>query len=178
MDFISLNYNIFLCITVAIYYILPKRLRWYSLLAGSFIFYLISAPNSIIMFLSMIIISYCSSHIIKRMRLKIYRTCAFIICIILIVVPLFFSKSTLLRTTFIVPLGLSFFTLQMIAYISDVYLGKISPQKNFLKYALFISFFPQILQGPIPGYKQLNSQLLKGHSFNEKKFVKGLLLLL
>lgn len=178
MDFISLNYNIFLCLTVIIYYILPKRLRWYSLLAGSFIFYLISAPNSIIIFLTMIIISYLVSHIIKHIRSGKYRKCVFTVCIILIAAPLFFTKSTFSNNAFIVPLGLSFFTLQMISYISDVYLGKISPQKNFLKYALFISFFPQILQGPIPRYEQLNSQLLTGHSFNEKKFVKALLLLL
>lgn len=180
MDFISFNYNIFLCCIVVLYYILPKQIRWYSLLAGSFLFYLISAPDSIAIFFAMIVFSYGASHLISRMqnfsqRSKKY---IFIILITVLIAPLFFCKNIFLSAGFAAPLGLSFFTLQMIAYVADVYLGKITPQKNFLKYALFISFFPQILQGPIPRYEQLGSQLFAGHEFQEKEFVKALQLLL
>lgn len=180
MDFLSLNYNIFLCITVAVYYILPKKIRWYSLLAGSFIFYFISAPNSILTFFSMILISYGAAHMIQYTSFMKRTPRKYILaaCILVITAPLFFSKYIFAGTTVLAPLGLSFFTLQMISYITDVYRGNILPQKNFFKYALFISFFPQILQGPIPRYAQLNRQLWKGHSFNEKKFVKALQLIL
>lgn len=180
MDFISLNYNVFLCFIVILYYILPKKVRWYSLLAGSFLFYLISAPNSIIIFLALIILSYCAARIVKRTQTMAqkYRKCIFTIFIILITAPLFFYKNIFLSGTFIAPLGLSFFTLQMIAYVADVYLEKTQPQKSFLKYALFISFFPQIFQGPIPRYEQLNAQLFEGHKFQDKEFVKALLLIL
>jgi len=96
----------------------------------------------------------------------------------MLTLPLFFCKTVFLSDTFIAPLGLSFFTLQILAYLSDIYSGKIYPQKNFFKYALFISFFPQILQGPIPRYRQLAPQLFRGHRFQEKEFVKALQLIL
>lgn len=73
----------------------------------------------------------------------------------------------------IVPLGISFYSLQIIGYLVDIYNKKINPQKNFLKYALFISYFPQIIQGPIPRYEQLQTQLIEGHKFKEDVFIRG-----
>ena len=61
----------------------------------------------------------------------------------------------------IVPLGVSFFTFQIISYLVDVYKGDAVAQKNFLRYALYISFFPSVVQGPIPRYSQLGIQLEK-----------------
>lgn len=63
--------------------------------------------------------------------------------------------------------------MQIIAYLVDVYKGKISAQHNLLKYVLFVSFFPQILQGPIPRYEQLEHQLVTGHRFDEVEFTNG-----
>ncbi|MBR5635585.1 MAG: MBOAT family protein [Pseudobutyrivibrio sp.] len=74
----------------------------------------------------------------------------------------------------VLPMGISFYTLQIIAYMCDVYKGKIEPQRNLFKYALFISYFPQILQGPIPRYEQLQNQLIEGHKFDEHNFSKGI----
>lgn len=73
----------------------------------------------------------------------------------------------------IVSLGISFYTLQILSYLIDIYKGKIKAQKNFAKYILFILFFPQIIQGPIPRYEQLAEQIYEGHLFDESKFVKG-----
>lgn len=78
----------------------------------------------------------------------------------------------------IVPLGISFFTLQTISYHIDIYDGKITPQKNIFKYFLFISFFPQIVQGPIPRYQDLADSLFAIHKFDTKSFTKGLQLIL
>ena len=75
-------------------------------------------------------------------------------------------------------MGLSFFTMQVLAYLIDIYKGKIEPQRDFLKYALFLSFFPQILQGPIPRYEQLQHQLVEGHRFDETEFTKGFMLII
>ncbi|MGN1167468.1 MAG: MBOAT family O-acyltransferase [Lachnospiraceae bacterium] len=66
----------------------------------------------------------------------------------------------------IVPLGVSFFTFQIISYLVDVYKGDIAPQKNFMRYALYISFFPSVTQGPIPRYSQLGTQLETPQKFN------------
>lgn len=62
----------------------------------------------------------------------------------------------------VIPVGLSFYTLQIIAYLIDIYRGRINPQKNIFKYALFVSFFPQIIQGPISRYEDLSNQLIEG----------------
>ena len=77
-----------------------------------------------------------------------------------------------------VPLGISFYTLQLIAYMVDVYKEKIHPEKNLLRFALFASFFPQILQGPIPRYQQLASQFKEKHTFDYVVFTDSLMLML
>ncbi len=180
MNFVSLNYNLFLLCIVILYYILPKNIRWYSLLAGSFLFYFIAAKEAVVPFIAMIILSYCGSRIISCActRTVRYRKYIFILFIILVTLPLFFYKTVFSPDTLTAPLGLSFFTLQILAYLSDIYTGKIYPQTNFFRYALFVSFFPQILQGPIPRYEQLGIQLFTGHPFQEKNFVKALQLIL
>ncbi len=73
----------------------------------------------------------------------------------------------------LVPLGLSYFTFQSVGYIIDVYRGKYAPQKNPLKYLLFVSFFPQIAQGPISPYPQLAPQLYAPRRFSPETFVSG-----
>ena len=71
------------------------------------------------------------------------------------------------------PLGLSYFTFQSVGYVVDCYRGKALPEKNPLKYLLFVSFFPQITQGPITTYKQLMPQLLSPARFEPAAFVSG-----
>lgn len=71
------------------------------------------------------------------------------------------------------PLGISFYTFQSISYVVDVYRGKHKAQGNFFKHALFVSFFPQLLQGPIGRYERLGSQLYEGHSYNLKELQFG-----
>ena len=74
----------------------------------------------------------------------------------------------------IFPLGISFYTFQSVGYAIDVYRGAEEPQKNFFKYALYVSFFPQICQGPIGRYSSLAPQLYKPHKFDYDGFVYGL----
>ncbi|XME02218.1 MBOAT family O-acyltransferase [Lachnospiraceae bacterium C1.1] len=78
----------------------------------------------------------------------------------------------------ILPLGISFYSLQAVAYLIDVYHGKCEADKNFLKFMLFMSFFPQIIQGPISRHKQLAKQLCEGHEFDYQRFCFGLQLIL
>lgn len=73
----------------------------------------------------------------------------------------------------LLPLGISFYTFQSAGYIIDVYRGKYAPDKNFAKFALFVSFFPQIVQGPISRYDQLAHQLFEPHSFHYREFKFG-----
>ena len=78
----------------------------------------------------------------------------------------------------LLPLGISFYTLQAIAYMADVYRGKIRADRNLLKFMLFMSYFPQIIQGPIPRYNQLAEQLYQPHSFEFQRFCYGFQLMI
>ena len=74
----------------------------------------------------------------------------------------------------LLPLGISFYTFQSMGYLIDVYRGKVQAEKNPLKLALFVSFFPQLLQGPISRFGDLAPQLLEGHDFSAFEFRRGL----
>ncbi len=78
----------------------------------------------------------------------------------------------------LLPVGISFYSLQAIAYMVDVYHGKIHADTSLPKFMLFMSYFPQILQGPIPRHKQLAGQLYEGHAFDFQRLCYGVQLIL
>lgn len=78
----------------------------------------------------------------------------------------------------VLPLGISFYTFQSMGYLIDVYNGKYAPEKNPAKFALFVSFFPQLIQGPIARFDQLENQLITPHRFDLDGIERGLLLML
>ena len=75
---------------------------------------------------------------------------------------------------FLLPLGISFYTFQSMGYLFDVYRGKYAPDKNLFQYALFVSYFPQIIQGPISRHHDLAHQLYAPHRFDYQRFTFGL----
>lgn len=85
---------------------------------------------------------------------------------------------TIAEKQLFLPLGLSFYTFQVVGYVIDISRGKYLPEKNFAKYTLFVSFFPQIIQGPISRFDQLVPQLFEGHTFNEQNAIDGILLMM
>ena len=78
----------------------------------------------------------------------------------------------------LLPVGISFYTFQAIGYTIDVYRKNIKPESNFWIYALFVSFFPQLVAGPIERAKSLLPQFHIKHSFNTDKAVQGFRLIL
>ncbi len=78
----------------------------------------------------------------------------------------------------IMPVGLSFYMFQSVGYVVDCYRGKYKAEENILKFSLFVSFFPQMVQGPISRYDQLQPQLLKGNPWDGDKVKEGLQLAL
>lgn len=78
----------------------------------------------------------------------------------------------------VLPLGFSFYTFQSLGYSIDVYRGAVDAQRNPLKYALFVSYFPQICEGPIGNYEELSPQLFGEHRFEYDSFIKGLIRIL
>lgn len=73
----------------------------------------------------------------------------------------------------LLPMGISFYTFQSVGYIVDVYRKKHEPEQNFFKYALFVSFFPQLIQGPISRFSDLSKTLFNKHEFDQKKIIFG-----
>lgn len=86
----------------------------------------------------------------------------------------FGSKNVLSFVNLIIPLGISFYTFQSIGYLIDVYRGTVTAEKNVFKYALFVSFFPQLVQGPIGRYGAMSETLYEPHKFDSKQVGYGL----
>lgn len=188
MTFISMSFVLFLIIVLLLFYIAPVKSRWRVLLGASLLFYYQWCREAFPIFLATILVSYCMGRMIgffvdadkKKRRL----TLAF--SIILAVVPLFVIKEgnfilfKLQRSeiNIIVPLGISFYTLQIVSYLVDIFNQEIKPETNVFRYALYISYFPQIIQGPIPRYRQLAKQLNIGQGLDERMFIKGFHLIL
>ncbi|NLB77451.1 MAG: MBOAT family protein, partial [Clostridiaceae bacterium] len=84
-----------------------------------------------------------------------------------------FKMNELSFVNLLLPMGISFYTFQTMGYIIDVYRGKYEPEKNIAKLALFVSFFPQLIQGPISRYDDLSLSLYKEQSFDAKGFSFG-----
>ena len=87
-------------------------------------------------------------------------------------------KAVTRRYDVLLPVGISFYILQGLGYVFDVYKGKVSVEKNFLKYALFLSFFPQLVAGPIERTDNLMVQLEKPHKVTWDDFRKAILWIL
>ena len=85
-----------------------------------------------------------------------------------------FGKVELPFLNLLLPMGISFYTFQSVGYIVDVYRGKYAPEQNIGKFALFVSFFPQLIQGPISRFDDLSKTLFKEHEFNAKNISFGL----
>lgn len=90
------------------------------------------------------------------------------------IIKIFNGQTTLNSVSFLIPLGISFYTFQTMGYLVDVYWGKNEACKNPLKLLLFTSFFPQITQGPISNYQQLASQLFTTHKFDYNNWNYGI----
>lgn len=188
MTYVSLGFYLFLALILLVYFIMPLRFRWVVLLAGSAAFYILLSGDGFPVLLLTLLLSYGAGLLLAFLKERspkpvLLQRIVLAVSVFLVMAPWFVIKNGgfLLGNTnwgLIVPLGISFYTLQIVSYLADVHSGRISVQKNPAKYALFVLFFPQIVQGPIPRYAQLADQLYEGHLFDEKQFVKGMQLIL
>ena len=105
--------------------------------------------------------------------LAVIKYTAFAISNVNVILGLFVNKKFAIPQL-LLPMGISFYTFQSMGYLIDVYRGKAVPEKNIAKYALFISFFPQLVQGPISRFNNLSEQLCAPHLFDKKTIIFGL----
>ncbi len=188
MVFISFYFYLFLAAVIIAYYIIPVKFRWYILLLASFSFYWYMSLYSWQKFFALTgtaLVCWFLSKFMERGHKR--RNICLIISVSCTAIPLLIVKESPFITVIthktipdrlFVPVGIAFYSMQLIAYVVDVYNNKIESEKNCLKFLLFAGWFPQIIQGPIPRYAQLSHQLSEGHKFDERKFVKGFMLIL
>ncbi len=177
--FLSVTVIAFVFLLAAVYYLLPKRHRWVSLLAGSAVFYCLAGIRPLVTVLLSAFVVYCAGLLLettdkafkKRRRLILWSAAG-----ILLLVLAYGKLYTLLDLKFgyIIPLGISYYTFSAIGYLADVYWGKEKAEWNYCKLALFLLFFPKILQGPIARHRTLAAQLNEGHDFAYRDFCFGL----
>ena len=220
MSFVSLAFILFMAVVAAVYFVVPKKVRWVVLLVASYVFFWLNSEWLVVALFAQTIGTFLFGLWIQRIEDKANvaidqlkaakereaakelktrtRTRKRYVMALGIVFNLgalftmkyfnFFTETAnallaglgvqLPSLGLIVPIGLSFYTLQAIAYLIDLRRSKMPADRNPLKFMLFMSFFPQIAQGPIPRFHQLAHQLYEGHSFDYKRMCYGAQLIL
>lgn len=205
MVFNSSEFLIFFPLVTFIYFILPKKIKQYWLLVSSYYFYMCWNAKYILLILFTTIITFFSGLLLEKIKNTtngwgnkvLFKKAVVAGSFILNLSVLFYYKyanyafSILAKILFkvhislnvpkidvILPVGISFFTFQALSYTMDVYRGEIYAEKNFFKYALFVSFFPQLVAGPIERSKNLLRQISTPKSFDFECARDGVLLIL
>ena len=197
MLFNSLAFAVFLPIVFILYWAIPHKYRYMVLLVASYYFYMSWNPKYVILILLTTAVSYICAIFVEETEDKRKKKWFIAAALIVSLGVLFFFKyfnflstsvTELLRSISIplhpvtikvmLPVGISFYTFQSLSYVIDVYRGNVKPQRNFFRYALFISFFPQLVAGPIERTKNLMPQLFEEREFSHDKAVYGLRLML
>ena len=168
------------------YYAVKSRpIRNYILLITSLMFYAWGEPVFVFIMLGSIFMNWYVTLIMSRSRApKLWLTLAIGLDVLLLGVFKYAGFITenlgMTRINIALPIGISFFTFQMMSYVFDVYYGKSQAQKNPLYVALYISFFPQLIAGPIVRYRQIESEItLRSESWENfsdgvRRFIYGL----
>lgn len=161
----SLAFLAFVALAAILYYVVPKKFQYIFLLIASYSFYMLAGVGNIGCLLLATVVTWavtCSLEAGRQKRSKKGQKAILVIGIVVVLSILLCSK----MGSFIAPLGVSYFSLQAIGYMLDAHKGRVKPEKNILKAALFMGYFPQITQGPIGRFKELSPQLYEERKFN------------
>ena len=196
MLFNSFDFLVFFPVITLIYFVVPRKLRYLWLLAASYYFYMCWNAKYAVLILFSTITTWAAGLAVERSQKKNIKILALTSCLtvnlgILFVFKYFNFFIGSLNTALgmlniqiidksfdlLLPVGISFYTFQALGYIIDVYRGEIEAEKNPLRYALFVSFFPQLVAGPIERSKNLLNQMRnveKLNLWNYSNVTKGL----
>ena len=197
MLFNSPEYILFLPIVLLVNYLLPAKIRYIWLLIASYFFYMCWNAEYALLILTSTAVTYGCSLLVEKNRDGKHRKAYMALSLVLNLGILFFFKySNFLaqlindvsaalhiklsvpKVDVLLPVGISFYTFQALGYTIDVYRGKVQAERNFLRYALFVSFFPQLVAGPIERSENLLTQLREPKKFTWDNFKTGLLYML
>lgn len=179
------------------YYVIPKRMQWAYLLVVSYAYYVFMSVPYTVLLLASTLLTYMVGRFLEKSESISKKKLWMVVCIVLNIGLLVFFKYsqwlldslqslsdrvsfgwTMPELKLLAPVGISFYTFKVVGYLMDVYRGKIESEKNFGKYALFVSFFPQIVSGPIERSYNFLPQMEKGYAFDYDTVKDGFLLFL
>lgn len=189
MLFNSMHFIIFFAVVSVLYYLLEHNYRWILLLVASYFFYMAWRPELIVLIVFSSFINYTAAICIEK-----YSTKKSLIIALIIDLGLLFTFKYLvfINNSFkwlyeligkqypindfniILPMGISFYTFQGMGYVIDVYRKEYKAEKNFFKFSLFITFFPQLVAGPIERADKLLNQLFEKHRWDAVNISTGL----
>lgn len=184
----------FLPITLILYYAVPKPLKNAVLLLASLVFYGWGEPSYVFLMVGSIIVGYVTGILVEKFEKPALKRTVLIISLVINLGLLGyfkyadffienFNKTTGLSVPLLkvaLPIGISFYTFQLISYVIDVYWGNVKAQKNLISLATYITMFPQLIAGPIVRYSDVEKQLSeRTHDFSKisygiKRFILGL----
>ena len=180
----------FLPIVIILYFIVPKKFKNFILFLSSIFFYFCGEPIYTFLMIGEIFIAYVGARYLEKHRKKSILVSLLAIHIgalglfkysdftINNINQIFGSKIPLLKLA--LPIGISFYTFQIISYVVDVYRGKVKVQKSFSKLATYVSLFPQLIAGPIVRYETIEKELdsrtsnFENFAYGVRRFVIGL----
>ena len=190
MSLVSNLFLLFVAASVLVYYIVPHKFQWLVLLCFSYIYYLAGGVRYVGFLLFSTLITWLIALAVEKTEAKGSHKGARNLLVLGLLLN-FGMLGVVKYTNFaienlnalfhmnlrgmeiLLPLGISFYTFQSSGYLLDVYWKRCEAEKNPVKYALFVSFFPQILQGPIGRYSRLAHQLYEPHKFEGKNITRG-----
>lgn len=200
MALTSMQFVLFVLAAVLGYYLIPRRFQWMWLLLFSYIYYVAGGWQIAFFLLFTTLTTYGTALGMERiaaactgkkearkkkrrmvwlgmlLNFGMLAVLKYTNFAIININEIFGSEITMVD--FLLPLGISFYTFQSMGYLMDVYWEKIEAEKNVFRFALFVSFFPQILQGPIGRYSRLAGQFYAEHKFQGEQICRSLELIL
>lgn len=197
MLFNSLEYILFLPAVILLYYLIPWRYRWIMLLLASYYFYACWRVEYLGLIVVSTFVDYYAGLKMGKLKSRKKRRPWLILSLFVNLGLLFFFKYfnffsesyTVVLQEFnifqhsrvldvLLPVGISFYTFQTLSYSIEVFRGKQVPEKNPGIFAVYVSFFPQLVAGPIERFNKLGPQLVKKILFSYENLVNGLRLIL
>ena len=200
MLFNSSQFLVFFPIVVFLYYAIPKKWRYLWLFGASYYFYMCWNVKYVFLLFASTLVTYISGLLLERAErsskpnqekkwivagsfiinlciLIYFKYVGFSLHVVIKILSIFQIQWAASRIDILLPVGISFYTFQALSYTMDVYRGDVYAEKNFFRYALFVSFFPQLVAGPIERSKTLLKQLAVPKPFSYEKARDGLFLM-
>lgn len=182
MIFSFLYFVLFLLMVLFVYYVVPVELQHGWLLLTSYVFCLTYGCKSLCILLCSTLISYLFGILLDKVKNAYPQSKSMLVClwcgIVFCVFPLLFGRIN--QNSLFAGIGISFYLLQQIGYLVDIYRGKIRAERKLVRYSLFVAFFPKLISGPIERSDNLLRQIdeMSERTFDYGKVKSGLMLML